>query len=452
MADERGDRRWHRRARLALRHSLRVRMVVLFLLLALATTVVFLAGMQKALSVGWRDGARPLLVDYVDRLAADIGTPPSLERAQAIAARLPVSVRISGPMVQWESEPMPRNWRGDGARWRRDAGEGDLEALLVRHTADGHRIEFGLSQSAWQNQPRRVGWATLTALLVFTAIAFLYVRRLLRPLDDIRDGARRFGGGDFAQPIPVRRRDELGVLAQDVNAMAHDIHGMLDAKRALLLAISHELRSPLTRARLNTELLPDADPAVRPLRDALLRDLAVMRDLVADLLESERLAGRHAALQREPTDLAVLMRDVMHELAQSGVPGAGRAVLQADAGLPAIAVDRARVRLLMRNLLDNALRHGSGAAEPVGVGLHAEPGGGVALVVRDHGPGVPDAALAHLAEPFWRPDSARGRDTGGVGLGLHLCRLVVQAHGGQWSVRNAQPGLEVRVTLPPAPR
>ena len=92
----------------------------------------------------------------------------------------------------------------------------------------------------------------------------------------------------------MRRNDELGDLAERINRMATSLQGMLDAKRALLLAISHELRSPLTRARVNAELVAEGEH-----RDALLRDLSEMRDLITDLLESERLATGHAALQTE---------------------------------------------------------------------------------------------------------------------------------------------------------
>ena len=97
------------------------------------------------------------------------------------------------------------------------------ERLLTRTAADGHRIDFGLSIKPWRERPRFIGWATLATLLLLTWAAYAYVRRLLRPLDDIGAGARRFGGGDFAQPIPVRRQDELGDLASDVNAMAANI-------------------------------------------------------------------------------------------------------------------------------------------------------------------------------------------------------------------------------------
>lgn len=433
--------RWHRRARHAFGQSLRLRLVAVFLLLAVGVTLAFLGGMQKALGTGWRDAARPLVSDYVDRLAAEIGSPPSVERAQALAQRLPLNVRISGPRVNWESAPgawHERAWDGTEQDSNRRGG-----ALMQRTTADGHRIQLGLSLANLQNQPRRIGWITLAILLALTALAYGYVRRLLRPLDDIRTGAARFGSGEFGTPIPVRRRDELGQLAGDVNAMAHGIHQMLEAKRALLLAISHELRSPLTRARVNTELLPETGET-QAQRKALLRDLALMRDLVTDLLESERLGQGHAALHLEPTDLGALAREVATQL--TAATGMEPVWTDIEPGLPQIPVDRSRMRLLLRNLLDNAVRHSAGAAQAPELSLQRE-GQGVCIVVRDHGPGVADSALAQLAQPFYRPDAARERTTGGVGLGLYLCKLVAVAHGGSFSIRNAQPGLEVRVVL-----
>ncbi|MDP2368463.1 ATP-binding protein [Rhodoferax sp.] len=444
--------RWHRRARHALAHSLRVRLVVMFVLLALAMAGAFLFGMQRALSVGWRDAARPLLMDYVDHLAGEIGSPPSIERAQALVQRLPVTVRISGPTLNWRSHPATVE---TDLRWREGWAEDDWRRheprILERSTLDGHRIQFGLNTQIWHNRPRLVGWITLGVLLALTALAYARVRRMLRPLDQIRDGAQRFGSGDFSQPIPVRhpqRPDELGVLAATINTMAADLQNMLDAKRALLLAISHELRSPLTRARVNTELLPDTTE-LQPNRDALLRDLALMRDLVTDLLESERLASPHVALQREATDIAVLVAEVL-----SSLDGASSVQQDIAANLPPLQLDRARMRLLLRNLLDNALRHSSEATQPPRISVQLDssgPSGGlpsVRITVRDHGPGVPDAALPHLAEPFYRPDAARERATGGVGLGLYLCKLVAVAHGGSFAIDNAQPGLQVVVTLP----
>jgi len=428
--------RW-RAAHRRWRHSLKWRLVTLFLLLALATTAVFLFGMQRVLQSGWQGYAKPMVADYVDKLAADIGSPPDAARAQALVARLPISVRIDGPQVRYDSHPDYRAHR----RWGNDDAERDFGAeglSLVRHTADGHRVTFGLAGPLPSDRPRVFGWITLGALLLLTMLAYAYVRRLLRPLDDIGAGVARFGAGEFGTPIPRARRDELGDLAERINAMAHSLHGMLEAKRALLLAISHELRSPLTRARVNAELVGEGEH-----RDALLRDLGEMRDLIGDLLESERLASGHAALQTEPVDLAALVRELL------ATQFASHAVtLRLDDSLGPVAADAMRVRLLLRNLVDNALRHSAGAASPPVVVLARDGDGQLRLSVRDFGPGVSGEQLAHLAEPFYRADSARQRATGGVGLGLYLCRLVAQAHGGTLVFRNAAPGLEVTASWP----
>lgn len=451
---------WHRRTRHALGHSLRWRLIVVFLLLAGAIAAVFMGSVQKAFSLSWRDAARPMLMDYVDHLAADITpdktAPPSTERARELTQRLPITVSISGSVVNWQSHPAQTNRERKTEDWKINEWEGDStwRNLLVRTTSDGHTIEFGLNHNVVEKRPRLVVWALL-ALLVVTSLAYWYVRRLLRPLDDIRVGAQRFGAGDFAQPIHVRRAhspDELGQLAQTINTMGSDIQQMLDAKRALLLAISHELRSPLTRARLNTELLPDT-PEVQSQRDALLRDLALMRDLVTDLLESERLASPHVKLQREPTRLDELATEVCEALTANS-PDDIRIAQEFAANLPTLSLDRARMRLLLRNLLDNALRHhqpsdaGQRVRLSLAVAQEATQNRSVNIQVRDFGPGVPPDALARLAEPFYRPDAARERGTGGVGLGLYLCKLVAQAHGGTIRFRNAEPGLEVTVSLP----
>ena len=431
--------RWRHR----LRHSLQARLVLLFLLLALGISGLFFAATRELFSTGWRDLARPLVADYLDRLAAEIGSPPDVARARAITTRLPLSIRIDGPQVQWASHPQrhghgpPDQALHDGAGdVPGDGPHGRLSDGLIRQTADGHQIRFGLGDWRWAERPRWHGWLVLAGLLALTAGAYAVVRRLFRPLDDIRAGALRYGQGDFSQTIPLRRRDELGELAAQINTMASGLQHMLDGQRGLLLAISHELRSPLTRARLHAELLADG-----PERKALLRDLGLMRDLVSDLLEAERLAVGGAALQRAPTDMNALVQDlVAAQFADSGV------LLQLGQALPLLWLDRARLQLLVRNLLDNALRHGAGTA--VLLRTERDAAGVVRLTVRDHGPGVDPNQLPRLSDAFYRPDAARTRASGGVGLGLSLCQRVASSHGGSLVLRNAQPGLAVSLVLP----
>jgi len=419
-------RDWHREWPRRFRHSLRWRLIAMFLLLAAGTTLVFVGGTRAVVSAGWRELVQPLFRDYVDRLASEIGSPPDLARAQALVQRLPIAVRIEGPQINWSSHARMHG-----------GGDAAMQSLLSRATADGHVIRFGLGDWHRDDRPRFTVWIMVAGMLLLLALAFAFVRRLFRPLDDIRAGALRYGRGDFSQPIPLRRHDELGDLATQVNGMADGLQRLLEGQRGLLLAISHELRSPLTRARLNAELVAEGDA-----RDALLRDLALMRDMVSDLLESERLAGGHAALQREDSDLHALLREVVARHF-----GDQPVELQLAEHLPVLRLDRARLQMLLRNLLDNALRHNAESARPVQVGTMVDERM-LTLTVRDHGSGVAEEELARLAQAFYRPDAARTRSGGGVGLGLYLCRLVAQSHGGSLSFRNAAPGLEVTLQLP----
>ena len=471
--------------------SLGARLVGLFLVLALAVGVTFTLGMHAAQRVGWHEYVRPLVMNYTDTLVAEIGSPPDIDRARLLTQRLPLRIRIEGPEVNWDSAgepppPMPPEGIGPGRppprhpvvtlpngdplplvvpepRGPRPAGaeagphpgprgsphllnnlNTDIDPSLwrvVRRLPDGHRIVFSLADMSHVDRAEHIGWVTLAVMLLLTAFAYAWVRHMLHPLVALRAGAVRYGQGDFSQPIEPRNRDELGDLAEQINGMAARLHHMLDAKRQLLLAISHELRSPLARARMNTELLDDSGE-----RTALLRDLGEMRDLITDLLESERLAdvqaSGHAALQTEASTLS----DIIHAQCDEQV-AAGTVALQLDETLPALPLDRARMRLLLRNCVDNALRHGSESGQPPLVSTSGTPRS-VRLVVRDFGPGMEEDQLPHAAEAFYRADAARLRSTGGVGLGLYLCKLVAEAHGGTLVVRNAHPGLEITAELP----
>lgn len=453
---------------------LRWRLVALFIVLALGASALLVHGMQRAFRGGWQDYGRVLLADYADRLVASLGDPPDPARAQALSERLPLVIRIQpppgqGPARWYPPEAAPPRGRDaaelDDERADPDAGEAAPRARhdrmrhrgpplgVTRELADGSRVRIGLAEHWRRERLPPIGLGVLAALLGLTALAYGLVRRWLRPLDEIRAAAVRYGAGDFSRPIAAGRRDELGVLADQIDTMASQLRRRVEDQRLLLLAISHELRSPLTRARVNAELLPE-DAASRPARDALLRDLGVMRDLISDLLESERLAQGSAALQRVPTDLAALVRaavaDAQEQAArQGGAPPPVVLTLAED--LPPAAVDPARLRLVVRNLLDNAWRHGRGLRPPevrLARASEAMSAAAVTLCVRDHGAGVDPDELARLSQAFHRPDAARERRKGGVGLGLFLCRRVAEAHGGTLHLRLADPGFEACVTLP----
>ena len=266
---------------------------------------------------------------------------------------------------------------------------------------------------------------------------------VLRPLKRMVGVAHRLGAGDLATPVPVTRDDELGELEAAFEALRHRVANMLFQKEKLLGDMSHELRGPLARMAIALPLL-DAPPEA-PAAIALQREIDAMDRLIGELLALAR-AQTPEALAREPVDLAAIAGEQLaaRELARER---AGLAATAALAPAPATGDARQLARAI-GNVLDNALKY-----TPAGGTLRVETGvadGQVFCRVTDDGPGVDPADLAQLFEPFYRPDTSRSRETGGVGLGLAIVRAIAEAHGGTVTLAPVPPhGTRAELRLPP---
>jgi signal transduction histidine kinase len=393
---------------------------------------------------------------HVNYVREDIGVPPRIERAVAIAERVPVDIRIYGPDVDWASDPdFPRLEQLDFAPSPRFSNSPDAWADELRGVEfadlDNHdflRMRQGgydivVATPRISDQPAGLPLIPLIIGLglMFLIIAYAAVTWLFRPIRNIRDGAAHIGRGNFDHRIEKIRRDQLGDLAGDINRLASDVESMLDAKRALLLGISHELRTPLSRMRLTLEFVDDEENA-----ESLRAEIAEMEKIVVSLLEAERLNSRHAQLNRTDVDVNALVDDLVRDFFT-------RDEHRIRVELPPEAVmarlDDARIMLLLKNLVSNALRYSKEEDGPVIVAVASEDNN-VVLTVSDHGPGLSKEQAAHIGEPFYRPDPSRARESGGTGLGLYLATLVASAHGGKLVLLDAPTGgatFEVRLPV-----
>ncbi len=431
------------------RYSLSARLLAIFVAAGLAFGLVVSIGVGVAFSTFYQRNLDPILAHYLSYLQADIGNPPDLGRAADIAARIPAQVHLLGPNLRWSSsgqvlDPDAIRFEHGHRRfssWMAELGfsVGHLhEAFVLISDRRDYRLYFVFEGRFEQGRSMAHRTTLLAAVLCLLAVVFLVTRRLFRPISDIGAGVRRIGTGDFSHRIKSVRNDELGELAQSVNTMAADIGEMLEAKRQLLLAVSHELRSPLTRARVNLALLEGSPPAME-----IERDIKEIDAMISELLESERLNSRHAPLNRCRMDVNELVRVIITE------QFAGKAVnaTYLDEPLREFDLDPARVRLLIRNLLDNALRHNREEQGPVGLALSIA-GKVLTIAVSDHGAGIEPEQIRRLTEPFYRVDSSRQRKTGGYGLGLYLAKTIAAAHGGELTVGSVVGrGTEVTATL-----
>lgn len=425
------------------RHRLSGRLFLLFLVTAILVALVVRTGFRYGVEGSFRELAAPHLGEYFQHLLTELGNPPRPECAARLAARLPLEIHLLGAS-NWSSAGRPPAFPN-----RRS---------ITRILADGTPVELARGSDGFLIRVRRDGVtvllmgrdlrsagaaplaAVLTILVTFLLLLVFYhlIRRLFRPIETIQAGIARIGAGDLDHRLAICRRDELGELARGVNAMADDIRDMLEAKRQLLLAISHELRSPLTRARVNLELVPDGPP-----QRALRADLAQLESLLGELLESERLRAGHAVLAREAVDPTRLLTDLVAE----SFPDAGLR-LALDPPGTWLPLDPARIRLMVRNLLRNAIRYTPAGGPAPTLASRADQDRWM-LSVSDRGPGIDTADRERLTEPFYRADPSRQRGSGGVGLGLYLSRAIAEAHGGTLAIESRpDEGTRVQVTIP----
>jgi len=261
--------------------------------------------------------------------------------------------------------------------------------------------------------------------------AWIGARWLSEPMDRLARAARELGAGGQATPVPESGPDECREAARVFNHMQRQIRNQLDERNRFVAAVSHDLRTPLTRLRLRAEGLADAEQ-----RRRFSRDIADMDAMVRSTLDY--LVGTAAPEAWAPVDVAALLQSLADDEAELGhaVPVLGHAA-------PLRAQPMA-LRRAVANLVENALRYG-GSAEITMVDAPDV----LRIEVRDHGPGLPPAELARVLEPFYRAEASRHRDHGGVGLGLSIARDIARRHGGQLVLANAPlGGLRATLQLP----
>jgi len=426
------------------RQSLSAKLLGLFLLTALLLSLVIKFGFEFGLRNSWQKNTQPHIAEYVTHLLSEIGNPPDITRTKTLAERLPLDITLRGNEIDWSSGKPPS--AAHFTNFHSHALANGVEIQVAHHRGNFYlRVNQGDVQVTFQPQHSFsagapwAGIATISGVLLVLLFTYYAIRRLFKPLDTIRKGLAQFGSGDLEHRIGLKRHDELGALSQSVNTMADEIQTMLEAKRQLLLAISHELRSPLTRAKVNLELIDNQSTSY----NALKNDLNEIETLLSELLETERLNSPHTALQRKAVRPAALISGVIgeyfkHENIEQNIGSKNDYV----------SLDSNRIKTLIRNLLGNAIRHTPANSPPpiVSSELTADHW---QLIVSNQGPAIPEEHLPHLAEPFYRADPSRHRKTGGYGLGLYLCKMIVKAHGGELEISSTpQEGTQVTATIP----
>ncbi|MBL0375086.1 HAMP domain-containing histidine kinase [Rhizobium sp. KVB221] len=275
----------------------------------------------------------------------------------------------------------------------------------------------------------------IISFLVIAALigvaAYPVVRHLTRRLDQMRTSMENWGSGTLAERVPVSGKDEIATVARTFNLAADRIETLVNSQRNLLANASHELRSPLARLRMAIEMFEVSQS--QPTKNEIIRNLAELDELVEEILLKSRLDGDRPPPLDQPIDLLALAAE---EAAFADADVEGDEIR--------LTGNERMIRRLIRNLLQNAIRHGK---PPVGIAVRNK--GDVAEIrVQDHGSGLKSEDAERVFEPFYRPPG-RSETDGGWGLGLALVAEIARFHGGRaYAAQPAETGAVFVVELP----
>jgi two-component system OmpR family sensor kinase len=288
-------------------------------------------------------------------------------------------------------------------------------------------------KSTWSLTPwqQRIILGFFVTTVALAPIAYLLARRLASPIAQFASAAERLGRDPRAPPLVVRGPAEVGIAVRAFNDMQSRLARYVEDRTAMVGAIAHDLRTPLTRLRFRVESAPD------DMRHKMSADIAEMEAMVTGVMAFVRDATR--TTERTLLELSSLLESLADDMSETGldvsVERAERVVLEGDP---------LALRRMFNNLLDNAVKFGGRARVRV-----FREGDFAVVEIEDHGPGLPLEERDRVFEPFYRRESSRSRETGGIGLGLAVVRSIARAHGGDASLDGPSGrGLTARVKLP----
>ena len=369
---------------------------------------------------------------YCELLAHSIGSPPDTLKATQIAQKCYLTIEYSSNRMHWKCNerfashsPVRRFF--------------ESEVFVVVNNSDGSTYTFsGNFQQFYGRQPWKI-IPLLLGIMIVLLIAYTIIRILLKPIKALDAGVNMVAEGNFDHRIETARKDELGTLTRSFNDMTQKIKEMLQARDHLLRNVSHELRSPLTRMKVALEFLKPQKKVA-----SIAADIRMMEYLIQEILESEKLRNDFGKLILEPYDIIELIRPFA-ETCKNRKPGLK---LMRTPLKMMVTIDVERIRLVLKNVIDNAFKYSLNKSHAIELKIEKVPGF-ARISISDDGIGIPPEETPYVFEPFYRIDRSRSKKIGGYGLGLSICKTIIQAHGGTISITNNHPrGTSVIIELP----
>jgi two-component system, OmpR family, sensor histidine kinase BaeS len=299
---------------------------------------------------------------------------------------------------------------------------------------------IGSAERTFLDAFRSTLWlATLVAVIASILLALIFSRLITRPLKAVTLSAQKVAAGDFSQRVPEKTRDEIGQVSAAFNSMSEQLDKKEQSRRQLMADVAHELRTPLTAIQGYLEAWSDGVIAPTPEQITSVHDETVLLSrIITDLRDLSLVEGGGLRMHQLPTNLAELVNNELSGISNQAKEHSISLHNDLPANLPRVFIDADRIRQVLRNLLDNALRYTNTGGD-ISIKAVSTSDGWLTVAVSDTGSGITPEDLPFIFDHFYKSDHSRQRGHSGSGLGLAIVKQLVKAHGGNIRVES-QPG------------
>lgn len=408
-----------------IKNSLFVKIILIFIAAYFILLFMTMEGFHLVIKNSKFPGMQRNNVNYAYYLINEIGTPPDTTIAKNLAKQKKIEISIETPAYRFKSYNKMV----------------DAESLEIPTFEDNKDIKIGFDHGLYvcihqgentflfhmETENQGISsyfqiyliFVFLLILLVLVVIYFL-ISKLLYPIKQLHHAVGELSKGNLDYKVPCNRVDELGELTNSFSEMTDRLKAMLHSKHQLLLDVSHELRSPLTRIKVALEFLED-----EKMRENIGDDINEVETMITELLETERLKSEYGGIKVKNVDVVKIIKNCSDEFIDSK-PGFN---LQDLPQSLIIKGDKERLNILFNNIFTNAVKYSHPDGKPIEISVNSN-NEDIEIIVQDFGIGIPEEELPFIFEPFYRVDKSRSKDTGGYGLGMNISKKIVEAHGG----------------------
>ncbi|MBK8550345.1 MAG: HAMP domain-containing histidine kinase [Ignavibacteria bacterium] len=379
---------------------------------------------------------------FNDYFIKDIGDPPDTIKARSILKDMGLNIRFETSNSNWASSPdIPtinelRNERGFDDEKPKFTIRDRTRFYEVVRTDNGYII-FAPPRPRDEIDLEKAIIPVIIMITVLAALLYFSLRWIFGPVKKLSEAVGQISAGNFDVPIDIKRNDELGKLADSINEMKVNISNMIKSKESLLIDVSHELRSPLTRIKLANEFVED-----EKIKNKIRDDVNEMEAMVSGLLETYRTENVNGKLNARNTDIVLLMKDL--------IPKFGNALINLNSELTEkiINIDKEKIETVLRNIIDNAVKYSNGKPVEVTVSDNPLNKDETFIFIKDKGRGIESEEIKKIFEPFYRIDKSRDKKITGYGLGLSIVKKILDMHNSSVEI-NSKPfhGTEFKITL-----